>query len=146
MALIKRLVDAGTNVEGRQERSNASALGGENDRVAAIRCLVSECKANVEASEKNGETPLHWAAILEDKVAAIRCLVSECKANVEAAISAVTRLCTDVWFLEPIWSGSSTIEIIEPANRSFECRRRFSHERTPRTIIKMSRSAVSFEY
>ena len=47
----------------------------------------------------------------------------------------------DVWFLEPIWSGSSTIEIIEPAIRSFECRRRFSHERTPCSIIKMSRFA-----
>ena len=51
--------------------------------LAAIRCLVSECKANVEAGDKTGETPLHRAAVF-DKAAAIRCLVSECKANVEA--------------------------------------------------------------
>jgi ankyrin repeat protein len=43
---------------------------------------VNECKANVEAGEKNGETPLHIAAG-RDNVAAIRRLVNECKANVE---------------------------------------------------------------
>jgi ankyrin repeat protein len=44
---------------------------------------VNECKANVEAGDKNGGTPLHLAAV-NNSVAAIRCLVSECKANVEA--------------------------------------------------------------
>jgi ankyrin repeat protein len=54
-----------------------------DDNVAAIRCLVNECKANVEAGNKIGETPLHTARAC-DNVAAIRCLVNECKANVEA--------------------------------------------------------------
>ena len=58
-------------------------MAAQNDKLAAIRCLVKECKANVEAVDERGDTPLHEAAF-RDKVAAIRCLVSECKANVEA--------------------------------------------------------------
>ena len=44
---------------------------------------MNECKANVEAVDERGATPLQWAARC-DKVAAIRCLVNECNANVKA--------------------------------------------------------------
>ena len=86
VALIKRLVDAGADVNAVDDVGKRTALhyAAINDRVAAIRCLVNECKANVDARGEYGRTPLHYAAD-NDKVAAIRCLVNECKANVEAS-------------------------------------------------------------
>ena len=39
----------------------------QNDKVAAIRCLVNECNANVEAVDKDGKTPLQWATKEETK-------------------------------------------------------------------------------
>ena len=87
VALIKRLVDAGANVNAVDEddftKRTALHYAARYDKVAAIRCLVNECNANVDAGDKWGDTPLHHAA-RGDKVAAIRCLVSECNANVEA--------------------------------------------------------------
>jgi ankyrin repeat protein len=87
VALIKRLVDAGADVNAVNEdtvyKGTALHEAAYHDKVAAIRCLVNECNANVEAGDKNGVTPLSNAA-RNDSVAAIRCLVKECKANVEA--------------------------------------------------------------
>jgi hypothetical protein len=88
VALIKRLVDAGADVNAVNEddvfaKRTALHYAARYDKLAAIRCLVNECKANVEAGDMNGQTPLHHAAV-NGKVAAIRCLVSECNANVEA--------------------------------------------------------------
>ena len=87
VALIKRLVDAGADVNAVDEddflKRTALHHAVRHDKVAAIRCLVNECKANVDAGDKYGSTPLHDAA-RKDEVAVIRCLVNECKANVEA--------------------------------------------------------------
>ena len=87
MALIKQLVSAGAKVDTCDEKG-ATPLhyAAFSDSVAAIRCLVSEYKANVEACDEGSRTPLHIATLC-DKVAAIRCLVSECKANVDVGPS-----------------------------------------------------------
>jgi len=87
VALIKRLVDAGADVNAVNEddyfKYTALHKAAWHDKVAAIRCLVNECNANVEAGDKDSKTPLH-CAVRNDGVAAIRCLVNECNANVEA--------------------------------------------------------------
>ena len=60
VALIRRLVDAGANVEAVDgDKWTALHYAVLHDSVAAIRCLVSECKANVEAGHTKGATPLH---------------------------------------------------------------------------------------
>ena len=113
VALIKRLVDAGADVNAVDEDAQFKlGIIGEGsvytskltplhyaagfDRVAAIRCLVIECNANVEAEDNVEFRPLHYAA-LKDNVAAIWCLVNVCNANVE--------VCSDGEF----WRGTPLI-------------------------------------
>ena len=58
----------------------------ESGHVEALRQLIAECGANVEAVDSQGFTALHWAA-LGGHVDIVRMLVKESKVNVEAADS-----------------------------------------------------------
>ncbi len=51
--------------------------------IEAVKCLVKEYGADVEAGDQDGWTPLIWAAYWND-IETIRCLVEECGADVGA--------------------------------------------------------------